>query len=195
MEISPCRKGHTEPRNRFGQCVVCLRESRAAYKKSHATKQRTRIAPPAVATSTTRDAPPIPRSFLAVAREYLQSQDDVAPATIKKRNFILEQLNTLHDVPIAELTTPRIVAALKVIESEKDRRETAHRCAMLAGQVTRYALNHGYVAHNVLPSGQLRGTLKPVKTDSHAAIIEPQRFGTLLKYIDLYCEFAHAPAR
>jgi len=190
MEISPCRKGHTEPRNRFGQCVVCLRESRAAYKKSHTTKPRTRIAPPAAASPTTRQAPAIPRSFLAVAREYLSSQDDAAPATVKKREFILQQLHALHDVPIAELTTPRIVAALKVIESENDRRETAHRCAMLVGQVTRFALNHGYVTHNVLPSGQLRGTLKPVKADSHAAIVEPKRFGALLKYIDLYCEFA-----
>ncbi|MGO8976808.1 MAG: tyrosine-type recombinase/integrase [Steroidobacteraceae bacterium] len=190
MEIAPCRRGHTEPRNSFGQCVVCLRESRRAYKKSHATKPRTRIAPPVVTTPTTRDTPPIPRSFLAVAREYLSSQDDAAPATVKKRNFILEQLHALHDAPIAELTTPRIVAALKVIEAEKDRRETAHRCAMLAGQVTRYALNHGYVTHNVLPAGQLRGTLRPVKVDSHAAIVEPKRFGTLLKYIDLYCEFA-----
>jgi len=190
MEIKPCRRGHTEPRTVKGQCPLCLRITRAAYKKLHTTKPRARIAPPAEATPTTRDAPAIPRSFLAVAREYLSSQDDAAPATVKKRDFILQQLHALHDVPIAELTTPRIVAALKVIESENDRRETAHRCAMLVGQVTRFALNHGYVTHNVLPAGQLRGTLKPVKTDSHAAIVEPARFGALLKFIDLYCEFA-----
>jgi integrase len=195
MGIEVCKRGHTEPRNRFNQCPVCLRESRAAYKKSHATTPRTRIAPPAVATPTTRHAPAIPRSFLAVAREYLSSQDDAAPATVKKRSFILDQLHALHDVPMPELTTPRIVAALKVIESEKDRRETAHRCAMLVGQVTRFALNHGYVTHNVLPAGQLRGTLKPVKVDSHAAIIEPKRFGALLKFIDLYCKFTGSRAQ
>jgi len=45
---------------------------------------------------------------------------------------------------------------------------------MLAGQITRYAVNHGYAPVNVLPSGQLRGTLKPVKIESHAAITYSQ---------------------
>jgi hypothetical protein len=85
MEISPCRKGHTEPRNRFGQCVVCLRESRAAYKKSHATTQRTRFAPPAVTTSPTAPREVVPHSFLAVAREYFSTQDDIAESTAEKR--------------------------------------------------------------------------------------------------------------
>jgi integrase len=193
MEINPCRKGHTE-RNRFGQCVVCLRESRRAYKKSHTTKQRTRIAPP-VAATTTRHAPPIPRSFLAVARDYISSQDDVAASTAKKREYLLEQLHALHDVPIAELTTPAIVRALSAIEGVRDRRETAHRCGQLVGQVTRFAVNHDFAKVNVLPLGQLRGALKPVKTTSHPAILDPKRFGTLLRYIDLYADFITSRAQ
>jgi integrase len=43
--------------------------------------------------------------------------------------------------------------------------------------------------------GQLRGALKPVKTDSHAAIIEPERFGKLLKFIDLYADFTSSRAQ
>jgi integrase len=195
MEISVCRRGHAAARNKFGQCVVCLRESRRAYKKSHTTKQRTRVAPLAVATPSTRHAPVIPRSFLAVAREYISSQDDVAASTAKKREYLLEQLRALHDVPIAELTTPTIVRALNAIEAQRDRRETAHRCGQLVGQVTRFAVNHDFAKVNVLPLGQLRGALKPVKTTSHAAILDPKRFGTLLRYIDLYADFITSRAQ
>lgn len=111
MKISPCRRGHSAARNEFGQCVVCLRESRRTYKKSHTTKQRTRVNPIAVAT-TTRDALPIPRSFLAVARAYISSQDDVAPSTAKKREYSLDQLSALHAMPMSELMTSTIVRAL-----------------------------------------------------------------------------------
>ena len=194
MEISVCRRGHTAARNKFGQCVVCLRESRRAYKKSHATKQRTRIAPPAV-TTTARHAPAIPRSFLAVAREYISSQDDVRASTAKKREYLLQQLHALHDVPIAELTTPAIVRALSAIEAVRDRRETAHRCGQLVGQITRFAVNHDFAKVNVLPLGQLRGALRPVKAVSHPAIVDPQQFGTLLRYIDLYADFITSRAQ
>jgi integrase len=183
---APCRRGHTQ-RNKFGQCVICLRASRTKYR----TAPKAEPAPAAVlAVQSPRKAPAIPHSFLAVAREYLLSQDNVAERTSIKRAYLLEQLQAIHDRPIAELTTPDFVRALKDVESVGDRRETAHRAGMLAAQVTRYAVNHGYATINALPSGQLRGTLKPVKVDSHAAIIDPQQFGLLLKTIDLYADFA-----
>lgn len=192
MEVSICKRGHTEPRNRFNQCPVCLRESRTAYKKSHAAKAR--VAPPAVAT-TAQHAPAVPHSFLAVARKWIASQDDVAASTAKKREYLLDQLSALHPIPMSALTTPTIVRALSAIETVRDRRETAHRCGQLVGQITRYAVNHEYAAVNVLPLGQLRGALKPVKATSHPAIIDPQRFGTLLKYIDLYADFITSRAQ
>lgn len=205
MEIQPCRKGHTEARNRFGQCVVCLRESRTAYRIAHserthrtAAKAATRLtafvsSPPTAAATSERL--PIPHSFLAVAREYFSTQDDIAESTAEKREYLLQQLHALHDVPVDNLTTPGIVRTLSAIEAKDDRRETAHRCGMLVGRVTRFAVNHGYATVNVLPMGQLRGALKPVKADSHAAIIDPQRFGKLLKFIDLYADFAGSRAQ
>jgi len=137
----------------------------------------------------------VPHSFLAVAREYFLTQDDIAESTVEKREYLLQQLQALHTVPIGELTTPSIVRALKAIEAKDDRRETAHRCGMLVGRITRFAVNHGYAAVNVLPLGQLRGALRPVKTTSHAAIIDPKRFGALLRYIDLYADFAGSRAQ
>jgi integrase len=193
MEISVCKRGHTEPRNSFNQCPVCLRETRAAYRNKQPV--RTRIAPPTVATTATPPREVVPHSFLAVAREYFSTQDGIAESTAEKREYFLQQLTALHAVPIGDLTTPGIVRALKAIEAKDDRRDTTHRCGMLVGRVTRFAVNHGYAAVNVLPMGQLRGALKPVKTDSHAAIIEPERFGKLLKYIDLYADFAGSRAQ
>jgi hypothetical protein len=108
----------------------------------------------------------VPHSFLAVAREYFQTQDDIAESTKEKREYLLQQLHALHDTPIGELTTPGVVCALKDIESKDDRHETAHRCGMLVGRVTRFAVNHSDAAVNVLPMGKLRGALKPVKTDT-----------------------------
>lgn len=137
--VIPCKRGHTQ-RNRFGQCVICLRESRKAYNK-RATKSQAPVVAPAAPTQ--RQAPAIPHSFLAVAREYLATQDDIAPKTATKRTYLLEQLRAIHDRQIAELTTPDFVRALEEIEAVGDRRETAHRAGML-GQITRYAVNHGY---------------------------------------------------
>jgi integrase len=199
MAVSTCRKGHTGERNKHGQCVVCLRESRNAH--YHRSTQANRSAPAAALSSIAAPSPqPIPpprtppraasESFLQVARKYFLTQDDIAESTAEKREYLLQQLTALHAVPIGELTTPSIVRTLNVIAAKDDRRETAHRCGMLVGRVTRFAVNHGYAAVNVLPMGQLRGALKPVKTDSHAAITEPARFGALLKYIDLYADFA-----
>jgi len=204
MENQPCRRGHIEPRNSFNQCPVCLLMSRAAHRKRKRATVMPLPAPtlaspsPIAAPVAAASAPPpqaVPHSFLAVAREYFQTQDDIAESTKEKREYLLEQLQALHAVPIGELTTPAIVRALNTIAAKDDRRETAHRCGMLVGRVTRFAVNHGYAAVNVLPMGQLRGALKPVKTDSHAAIIEPERFGKLCKFIDLYADFAGSRAQ
>jgi integrase len=168
-------------------CRECHKEAKARLAAKHVL-----TSVPVVARAPAADPAPhhaARGSFLAVAREYVLSQDNVAPSTATKRAYLLDQLRAIHDRPITELTTPDFVRALKAIEAAGDRRETAHRCGMLAAQVTRYAVNHGYAPVNVLPSGQLRGTLKPVKTDSHAAITEPARFGNLLKFIELYAAF------
>jgi integrase len=196
VRVKTCKKNHTEPRNQFDQCPVCVRESRAKYKKSHTAKaRRAALLPVATATAATAPASVIPHSFLAVARKWMASQDNVRPSTAKKREFLLDQLSALHAIPMSTLTTPTIVRALSAIEAVRDRRETAHRCGQLVGQITRYAVNHEYAAVNVLPLGQLRGALKPVKATSHAAIIEPERFGTLLKMIDLYADFTSSRAQ
>jgi integrase len=197
VATNPCKKaGHTE-RNKHGQCIECLRASRRQYKaRKRALGAALPLPAPVAVPGPSRHGAAVPHSFLAVAQEWLQAQDNAAPRTVIKRTWLLEQLTAVHERPIGELTTPDFVRALKAIEGNGDRRETAHRCGMLAGQITRYAVNHGYAPVNVLPAGQLRGTLKPIKVESHAAITDPRpgdtltsstkRFGRLLVEIDLY---------
>jgi integrase len=129
---------------------------------------------------------PAHRTFLEVGREYLATRDNVAPATATRDAWLLERLSGLHRRPIAQLTTPDYVHALRAIEADGDRRTTAHRCAGLASAITRYAVNLGYAQTNALPAGQLHGTLKPVKQESFAAITDPRRFGQLLRFIRDY---------
>jgi integrase len=191
--VRPCKKHGNAERNRFGHCVLCQRERNKNYAQRERDKAKAAALPapaPAAAPAPLTVTPPAPGlsgpSFLDVAREWLASQDDLAPATTQKRAYLLEQLKALHGRAIAGLRTPDYVRALEDIQNIGDRRETAHRAAMLAGQITRYALNKGYTENNPLPAGQLRGTLKPVRVESHAAVTDPKGFGELLRGIDTY---------
>lgn len=151
-----CRRHPTVAKHLNAQgarvCRQCHREAKArsaAKKVAPAPRIQVVAAPTVPALRST----PLRGSFLAIATEYLATRDDAAPKTAIKRAWLLEQLRALHDRPIAELSTPDFVRALRDIEGNGDRRETAHRCGMLAGQVTRFAVNHGYASVNVLPMG------------------------------------------
>lgn len=192
--ITQCRRGHASERNRFGQCIECLRETRRAYKRRTVKSQppASIVTPAVISTAVLQETLAAPGSFLAVAREYIAANDAVAPKTAQKREYLLKQLAAIHARPIAALTRPEIVQVLKGIESVGDRRESAHRCAMTITQILRFAANHGYVAINVLPAGELKGTLRPVKVESHAAVVDPAKFGQLVRMIDLYAGFINS---
>jgi integrase len=124
------------------------------------------------------------RTFGSVGADLLQHDDTRAPRTRAKHAWLFSLLRSLHGRPIGELKTVDLVRVLKAIESDKDRRETAHRAAMFAARVFRHAIQNGYIETN--PAGQLRGALKPIKVESHAAITDPEALGDLLRFVDLY---------
>jgi integrase len=187
-----CKRGHVGSyklnAQGFPVCTLCAREARRASKErlvqrtSKTSEEGQKSAFPLPSSRVF----PTDRTFLEVGREYLAARDDVAPATAVRDAWLLERLIELHARPIAQLTTPDYVHALRAIEADGDRRTTAHRCAGLAGAITRYAVNLGYAQINALPAGQLRGTLRPVKQGSFAAITDPDRFGQLLRFIRDY---------
>ncbi len=86
--------------------------------------------------------------------------------------------------PIAEITAPALLAAIRKIES-RGALETAHRALSCCGQVFRYAVATGRAERD--PTGDLRGALPPVKKEKHfAAITDPKKVGELMRDIEGY---------
>jgi integrase len=85
--------------------------------------------------------------------------------------------------PIAEVTTPELLAVVRRVE-KRGALETAHRALSNCGQVFRYAIATGRTERD--PSSNLRGALPPCKSKHFAAITEPKRVGELLRAIDGY---------
>ncbi len=85
--------------------------------------------------------------------------------------------------PIAELTPPEILAAMRRIES-RGTLETAHRVLQSIGQVCRYAVATGRLVSD--PTRDLRGALPPVKESHFPAFIDPVKVGELLRALDAF---------
>jgi integrase len=85
--------------------------------------------------------------------------------------------------PIAEITAPDLLAAVRRIEN-RGALETAHRTLGNCGQVFRYAIATGRATRDI--SSDLRGALPPVKGEHFAAITEPKQVGVLLRAMDGY---------
>ena len=86
--------------------------------------------------------------------------------------------------PIAEIAAPVLLATIRRIEA-RGALETAHRALACCGQVFRYAVATGRAERD--PTGDLRGSLPPVKRDKHfAAITDPKKVGELMRDIEGY---------
>jgi len=79
--------------------------------------------------------------------------------------------------PIAQLSAPEVLRALKKIEA-RGAVETAHRTKQIAGQVFRYAVATGRADRD--PTGDLKGALASPKKKHHAAITDPKEVAILL---------------
>ncbi|BCA93910.1 integrase [Legionella antarctica] len=85
--------------------------------------------------------------------------------------------------PVAEITSPDLLAVLRRIEN-RGAIETAHRAMGNCGQVFRYAVATGRAERD--PSQDLKGALPPVKGKHFAAQTNPEQFAQLLRAIDSY---------
>ena len=86
--------------------------------------------------------------------------------------------------PIAEIHAMELLAALHKVE-ERGALETADRALMLARQVWEYWLPTTAVAQRNITEG-LKARLTPYRGKSFAAIVEPKRFGDLMRAIHTY---------
>lgn len=123
-------------------------------------------------------------SFEAIALEWFErfmagksaQHSERAERILKKDLFPV-----LGRRPVAEITAPELLAALRRIES-RGALETAHRAKQTAHQVFRYAVATGRAQSD--PAASLTGVLKPRDTKHLAAITDPAEVGKLLVAID-----------
>jgi len=86
--------------------------------------------------------------------------------------------------PIAQIHPMELLAALQKVE-ERGALETADRALMLARQVWEYWLPTAEIQQRNITEG-LKARLTPYRGKSFAAIVEPKRFGDLMRAIQAY---------
>ncbi len=109
-------------------------------------------------------------SFEAVAREWYEKQAKVwvtHHAADVLRRLEANLFPELGDRPIAEITAPDLLAAVRKIE-ERGAHDLAHRVLQVASQVFRYGIATGRCERN--PAPDLRGALTPHNAKNQAAV-------------------------
>ena len=126
-------------------------------------------------------------TFAGVAREYIDLKmvgDRKADTTVKKAQWFLEQLEpAIGSMPIADVDPQMLLAALKRLEA-KGVHETAKRCRSFASRVFRYGVATGRC--NSDPAQLLQGALITPRARHYSAILEPTKFGQLLRAIEAF---------
>lgn len=126
-------------------------------------------------------------TFKAIALEWFSKQ---APQWSESHaGRMLRQLErdlfpSIGERPIEQIHAMELLAALHKIE-ERGALETADRALMLARQVWEYWLPTAGVEQRNITEG-LKARLTPYRSKSFAAIVEPKRFGELMRAIQTY---------
>jgi integrase len=120
-------------------------------------------------------------SFAAIADELLtQRAKKLSPGSIvRERRLLDKDLSPyIGGLPVAEVTAPVLLAALRKIEA-RGAVETAHRARALAAQVFRYAIATGRAERN--PAADLQGALPQPQVQHFPSLTEPAQMAPLLR--------------
>ncbi len=123
-------------------------------------------------------------TFKAVADEFIakREQEGVKSITADKARWLLALLEpALGQRPIAEIEPYELLAVLKKVELS-GRHETAKRLLSFSGRVFRFGVATTRARRNI--AADLQGALISPTVKHHAAILEPQAVGGLLRAID-----------
>lgn len=123
-------------------------------------------------------------SFEVVAREWWASHMANKAESHKNkvlRRFELYLFPWIGKKPIADITPPEILSAIKRIEA-LGILETAHRTLQTTGQVFRYAVQTGRATRDV--TADLKGALPPTTTKHMATLTDPKQVAELLRALD-----------
>jgi integrase len=125
-------------------------------------------------------------TFTIVADEYLAKlkTQNRADATMKKVEWLLDFARpVLGNRPIAEIKSFEVLDVLRHVE-KRGRLETARRLRSTIGSVFRYAITTTRAEHD--PTVALVGALATPTVTPRAAILDPHKFGGLLRSIDTF---------
>jgi len=126
-------------------------------------------------------------TFAEVADEYIRIKMEAegkAAATIVKARWFLDQLtSTIGKQPIVNIEPHILLSVLKLLEA-KGKHETAKKTLSFASRVFRYGVATARCKSD--PAALLKGALIAPKVTHHAAILEPEAFGQLLRAIEGY---------
>lgn len=123
-------------------------------------------------------------SFEVICREWLENKrSNIEAAQYKKALARLEKdvFPWLGSKPIAEITAPDVLTALRRIDA-RGARYTAHKAKSEISQCFRYAIATGRAERDPCPD--LRGAIPTPKTENLPAITDPKEAGELLRAID-----------
>jgi len=123
-------------------------------------------------------------TFGAVADELLEKKEREGRAaqTLAKTRWLYDLARPhIGARPIAEITAPEVLEALRAVEA-RGKYETARRLRSNVGEVFRYAIATGRATND--PTFALRGALTAPQVVHRAAITAPAAFGALLRAID-----------
>ena len=126
-------------------------------------------------------------TFKAIALEWFGKQAphwSESHASRMLRQLERDLFPWIGERPIEQIHAMELLAALHKVE-ERGALETADRALMLARQVWEYWLPTAGVEQRNITEG-LKARLTPYRSKSFAAIVEPKRFGDLMRAIQSY---------
>lgn len=125
-------------------------------------------------------------TFESIADEYIQKmgKQGLAEATLTKARWFLSLLNApIGTMKITDVDPQLLLAAIRRLEN-KGNYETSKKVRSFASRVFRYAVMTGRASAD--PASVLQGALITRKARHHAAILEVEPLGALLRAIDDY---------
>jgi integrase len=124
-------------------------------------------------------------TFAKVAEEVIakREREGLAATTAGKLRWYASLLATIGDRAIGEIEAWELLEPLRRIEAS-GRHETATNALAFAGRVFRYAVATGRSRRDV--AADLKGALTAPKVKHHAAILDAEEAGQLMRAIDGY---------
>ena len=125
-------------------------------------------------------------TFDAVAEEFIdkRAKEGLADVTISKSRWLVSLLSpAIGSRAVADIEPFELLSAIRKIEAAGNL-HTAKRALELSGRIFLYAIATARARNN--PARDLRGALRSATTEHHAAILDKEALGTLLRAIDAY---------